>query len=276
MKLCDINPHIRFAAKIHYTSPGTPVKVTDCRIFYTIQGSAKLRIANRIYDLLPNSLFYCCAGSEYTIEAPGGFDPICFNFDMTQEHNDVIVPFPPSSNWESMDIFFDTVEDSDLLSSHCYLENAEELLPVIRKILDFFANQPPYFREHSSCSLKKLLLLLHRDPQALLPPKIELIKAYIAQHFAEDISNGDLARLVGYHEYYLNRTFLAHTGSSLHEYLLKIRLNQASYLILNTDLPLKAIPEQVGFHSYPHFSNYFKQHFGLSPVEYRKNLRNSI
>ena len=276
MKICDINPHIRFAAKIHYTSPGTPVKVTDCRIFYTMQGSAKLRIANHIYDLLPNSLFYCCAGSEYTIEAPSGFDPICLNFDMTQGHNEVIVPFPPSTNWGNMDIYFDTIQDSDLLNNHCYLEDAEELLPVIRKILDFFANQPPYFREHSSCSLKKLLLLLHRDPQAVLPPKIELIKTYIAQHFAEDITNRDLAKLVGYHEYYLNRTFLAHTGSSLHEYLLKVRLNHASYLILNTDLPLKAVPEQVGFHSYPHFSNYFKQHFGLSPAEYRKNLKSSI
>ena len=274
MKLCDINPHIRFAAKIHYISSGNPVKVADCRLIYTTNGSAKLRIANQIYTLSPKSVFYCCAGSEYTIEAPEGFDPICLNFDLTQTRNDASIPFPPVGPEIAID--FEAVQDSDILNGHLYFENAEDLLPAFQKILDLYAQQLPHFREHGSCSLKKLLLLLHRDPKAALPPKVELVKNYIEKHYAEDITNAALAALVGYHEYYLNRTFLAHTGCSLHEYLLKVRLNQASFLMLNTDIPLKAIPEQVGFRSYPHFSNYFKQYFGLSPAEYRKNLRDSI
>ena len=277
MKLCDINPHIRFAAKIHYISAGNTVKVTDCRIFYTIAGQAQLRIANQNFVLKPNSLFYCSGGSTYAIEAPTGFDPICLNFDMTQAQNDAVVPFPPGMmDWDSMAVFHDHIENSNVLNDYIYLENAEELLPAIEKILETFSKQPPYFREHASCSLKKLLLLLHRDPQTAIPPKIELVKAYIDQHYVENISNQHLARLAGYHEYYLNRIFMSSVGSSLHEYLLKVRLNRASYLILNTDIPLKAVPEQVGFHSYPHFSNYFKQYFGLSPADYRKNVRDSI
>lgn len=277
MKLCDINPHIRFASKIHYFAACRSVKVTDCRILYTTAGQAYLRIANQCYTLKPNSLFYCCGGSTYTIEAPEGFDPVCLNFDMTQAHNDAVIPFSPNgTNWDHMAVYRDFVEDSDILNNHIFLEDAKDLLPVIQKISDVFSKQPPYFREHASCSLKKLLLLMHRDPQAVLPPKIELVKSYIDQHFASNITNKLLAQLVGYHEYYLNRTFLANVGSSLHEYLLKVRLNHASYLILNTDIPLKTIPDQVGFNSYPHFSNYFKQHFGLSPAEYRKNLKNSI
>ena len=277
MKLCDLNPHIRFASKIRYTSVGSDVRVTDCRVFYTTAGLAKLRIANQVYTLQPHSLFYCPAGSTYTIEAPEGFDPICLNFDMSQTHNDIIIPYPPcADSWDEMIVFFDSIEDSDVLNGHVYIENAEDLLPVVTKILDAFTTQAPYFRELASCSLKKLLLLLHRDPQAAIPPKIALVKAYIDRNYATEITNKTLAKMAGYHEYYLNRTFLAHTGSSLHEYLLKVRLNHASYLILNADIPLKAVPEQVGFHSYPHFSNYFKQHFGLSPAEYRKNVKNSI
>ena len=277
MKLCDINPHIRFAAKIHYISPSSTVKVTDCRIFYTTVGQAQLRIANQCYVLKPNSLFYCRGGSIYTLEAPQGFDPICLNFDMTQAHNDAVIPFSPcGTGWEQMAVHQDSFTDSDVLNGHIFLDNAEDLLPTIQKILDVFSKQAPYFREHASCSMKKLLLLLHRDPLTAIPPKIELVKSYMDQHYASNITNKELAKLVGYHEYYLNRTFLACVGSSLHEYLLKVRLNHASYLILNTDMPLKAIPEQVGFNSYPHFSNYFKQYFGLSPEEYRKNVKNSI
>jgi AraC-like DNA-binding protein len=277
MKLCDLNPHIRFAARIHYISECSTVKVSDCRIFYVDDGEAKLTIAGQCYSLLPHSLFYCCGGSEYTIEAPEGFDPICLNFDLTQARNEVLIPYPTyTTNWDSMQIHFDEIADSPLLSGHFYLENAKELLPVITKIMEYFSGKAPFFRELSSCTLKKLLLLLHRDPQIAIPPKMALVKSYIDQHYADDITNKDLAALAGYHEYHLNRIFLAATGINLHEYLLQARLNQASYLILNTDLPLKSIPEQTGFHSYPHFSSYFKQHFGLSPAQYRKQVRDGI
>lgn len=277
MKLCDLNPHIRFASRIHYISEISTVKVSDCRIFYVADGQAQLRIANQSFTLHPHSLFYCCAGSEYTIEAPDGFDLICLNFDLTQAYNEDLIPYPTcTAGWDRMPINFDDIEDSTLLSGHLYLENAKELLPAMTKITDYFSEKAPYFREHSSCTLKKLLLLLHRDPKIAVPPKIKLVKAYIDRHFAEDITNRDLAALAGYHEYYLNRIFLASTGINLHEYLLQVRLNHASYLILNTDLPLKSIPEQAGFHSYPHFSSYFKQHFGLSPAQYRKQVKDGI
>lgn len=277
MKLCDLNPHIRFASRIHYISEHSTVRVSDCRIFYVADGQAQLRIANHSYALLPHSLFYCCAGSEYTIEAPNGFDLICLNFDLDQAHNEDLIPYPTyTAGWNNMPVNYDRVEDSALLCGHFFLENAKELLSAVTKITDYFSEKAPYFREHSSCTLKKLLLLLHRDPQIPIPEKIQLVKAYIDRHYASDISNQDLADLAGYHEYYLNRIFLAHTGINLHEYLLQVRLNQASFLILNTDLPLKAIPELTGFHSYPHFSSYFKQYFGLSPAQYRKQVKDGI
>ena len=277
MKLCDVNPHIRFASRIRYISERSTVKVSDCRIFYVESGEAVLHIEGKSFLLQPHSLFYCCAGSEYTIEAPGGFDLICLNFDLTQAHNEVLVPYPTCmTGWTCMPVNYNPVEDSALLCGHFFLENAKELLPAVTKITDYFSEKAPYFREHSSCTLKKLLLLLHRDPQIPIPEKILLVKTYIDRHYATDISNQDLADLAGYHEYYLNRIFLAHTGINLHEYLLQVRLNQASFLILNTELPLKSIPELTGFHNYPHFSSYFKQHFGLSPAQYRKQVKDGI
>jgi len=55
---------------------------------------------------------------------------------------------------------------------------------------------------------------------------------------------------------------------------MNIRLSRASYLILNTDMDLKDIPEQAGFSSYPHFSAAFKRVYGYAPAKYRKHLRN--
>ena len=63
---------------------------------------------------------------------------------------------------------------------------------------------------------------------------------------------------------------------NLHSYLLSVRLEHAKELILNTDLSLQAIPSQVGFGSYAHFSSYFKQIYNYSPAQYRKQLRGNI
>ena len=82
--------------------------------------------------------------------------------------------------------------------------------------------------------------------------------------------------MVGYHEYHLNRLFAKYVGMNLHQYLLKVRLNQASYLILNTEQSLQAIAAQTGFSDYAHFSHAFKQLYGYAPIQYRKQLKEKI
>ncbi len=277
MKLCDVNPHVRFASKIHYISEGCHVKVTDCRLFYVTAGRANLRIANQCYDLIPQSLFYCCGGSEYTIEAPEGFHPISLNFNLTQAHNSHIFPFPPrTEGWTEMPVHYEPVENSRFLNGHYYIADASAFSDDVKRIVDKFMSGMPYSREISGCALKELLLRLHRASAPNIPDKIQIVCDYIHSHYEQDLTNRELAALAGYHEIYLNRIFQFHIGLNLHEYLLKVRLDRASYLILNTDLPLKAIPEKVGFRNYPHFSSYFSQHYGFSPSDYRKSFRRNI
>jgi len=281
MRVCDINPHLRFASVMRYAQAynGKPVKVKDCRIFYVTEGSAQLYIAGKSYALAPNSLFYCCAGSEYTIATQDGFSLISLNFDLTQEHNAIVIPFSPATTgereWQAA-VYADQVTDSQFLNGHLYLSGASGLVHHLESIAAEFEGNEPFFREICSTTLKALLLELHRLNPTDIPPKIAYVKDYIQQHYADNITNRELADLVGYHEYYLNRIFAAYTGTNLHEYLLKVRLNRASFLILNTDLDLKEIPEKTGFRGYPHFSSYFKKVYGYAPAEYRKRLKGNI
>ena len=87
MNFCEINPFIRFAEYIsHNNATENPVFVKDCRIFYTISGKADIFIENQHYELVPNSLFYCSAGSVYNIQSSGA-RLISLNFDLTQKDN---------------------------------------------------------------------------------------------------------------------------------------------------------------------------------------------
>ena len=69
MKLIDINPHIRFAEQITYIAKNIHVYVKDCRLFYISDGKGIIYINDNQLNLNKNTLFYCCGGSDYSIEA---------------------------------------------------------------------------------------------------------------------------------------------------------------------------------------------------------------
>ena len=279
MKLCDINPHLRFAAHTSYCSSiPKAVKVTDCRIFYVHSGCCEIFIKNKHYSLTKNSLFYCCGGSEYRILAPDTLSIFSLNFDLTQEHNEDVFPFSPvplEKITPDTPFYFNELEDSQILNTHLVLDDGEAFFAQINRILSEFANQTMFFLELCSGILKELLIELHRN-QETTSSKINYILSYIESNYADDLCNRTLAALVGYHEYHLNRLFLSYTGTTIHNYILRVRLNHASHLILNTDFSLNAIAEKVGFHNYSHFSTYFRQHFGFSPSQYRNQLKNRL
>jgi len=279
MKVADMDPFVRFASLLRYVAKGKAVRVTDCRLFYITEGSAVIQIEEKRYRLEPGCLFYCCAGSIYTIESDTPLSILCLDYDLTRSHSHFSAPFSPcdeQSKWASMEVLYEPVADSAFLNSHFYLSDATQLQRQLEQIIDHFSDTAPFSRELCSVELKRLLLELHRLPVTPIPPKIAFVMEYIRKHYREDLTNAHLAGLVGYHAYYLNRIFTAATGTTLHSYLLRQRLNSACYLLLNTELDLKEIPEQTGFRSYPHFSSYFKQTYGVSPAEYRKQFRDNL
>lgn len=279
MKLCDINPHIRFAGQIHYKSADNPVLVRDCRLFYIISGAGEIFIENQHYILSDNSLFYCSAGSRYNIKSEKGLSLISLNFDLSQKNNAALEAYIPTPQTEMIKVFFDEVSDSTILNSHIYLPEASAFYSEVSRIFYEFTTKKIHFREISGAFLKGILINIHRaelEKTSASADAVSTVIDYINANFSKDIQNNELALLAGYHEYHLNRLFLQHTGTSMHNYILSMRINEAKRLILNTDLPLITIAENVGFKSYTHFSSYFKKIFLLSPAAYRNKFKNNI
>ena len=281
MNLCDLNPYLRFAAQMHYDTSydGSHVRVSDCRLFYVLAGSASLNICGKQYALSPGDLFYCCAGSSYQIQTRSEMDLIILNFDLSRSWSHQALPISPvrdSASWSTMEVFYDQIDDSAFLNGPLYLTKANEQLSEIEQLLADHTSADRYGKLLSSARLKTLLIRLHSTASSEIPAKVAQDREYILANYANPITNQELAALAAYHEYYLNRIFTAATGQSLHSYLLNVRLQKANHIILNTDTPLQEIPELVGFGSYPHFSAAFKQQYGLSPAQYRKNLRANI
>ncbi len=67
----------------------------------------------------------------------------------------------------------------------------------------------------------------------------------------------------------LNRIFRKHLQSSPREYTLRIRMQQAKNLLLNSELSIKETASRLGYCNAFHFSSEFKRIHGKSPSEFK-------
>ncbi|WP_124067682.1 AraC family transcriptional regulator [Clostridium sp. E02] len=83
----------------------------------------------------------------------------------------------------------------------------------------------------------------------------------------------ELAKQLNYQIYWLSRTIKRLTGHTYKELLQIKRLNQASFLLLNTRLSIMDISTAVGYDNTSYFYRIFRNYYRMSPKEYReKNL----
>lgn len=92
---------------------------------------------------------------------------------------------------------------------------------------------------------------------------------YIQHHLSEPITAEDIAKELYLSRPYLSRKFIAETGESLTDFILKEKISEAKRLLRYSDKSLTAIGNFLGFSSQGHFSRVFKRYTGLTPGEYR-------
>ena len=138
----------------------------------------------------------------------------------------------------------------------------------------------PFYREKTSLLFKNLIIDVVRtatlSEQSNLENKLSAVLSYIQENYAENITNEQLAKLVNYHPYYLNRIFKKYIGVTLHKYLLDYRISMAENLLFSTKTPIEKIAEQVGFNSTNCFISYFKKSKQLTPSQYRNMVKKSL
>jgi len=69
------------------------------------------------------------------------------------------------------------------------------------------------------------------------------------------------------------RVFRATTGMTFGEYVMREKMDEAKYLLVGTDLPVKAVAAAVGFTDPAYFSRAFGDRVGQSPSSFRGSRR---
>ena len=127
----------------------------------------------------------------------------------------------------------------------------EELLYKLTEILENFINKVSLTRE------KKRKIKIHK------------IREYINQNFTRKMTASKAAKSAGLSVSRALHLFKEETGSSLSNYVTKLRIDYGKYLLLNTDISIADLANEVGFYDQSHFTKNFKKFETMSPSRFR-------
>lgn len=107
--------------------------------------------------------------------------------------------------------------------------------------------------------------------------RINLVLDYIDQHIDQELSLEELSNVAAFSKYHFHRIFVVLIGETLFQYIRRIRLEKACFLLLSqTDFSITEIAFKTGFSTPSGFTRSFSEYYGSSPSQWRKDqLKNN-
>lgn len=93
---------------------------------------------------------------------------------------------------------------------------------------------------------------------------------YIKLNYCNNLRVSDIALHFGYNEKYLSHLFRQLSGMPLKQFILKAKIDEANYLLTDTNLSIGEIAVKLGYTDAHNFARTYKKSTGLSPSAYRE------
>ena len=100
--------------------------------------------------------------------------------------------------------------------------------------------------------------------------KTRLILKIVEEHYSEKLSIKEMAEACGFSQSHFMKFFKTTIGVSFTSYLNDYRLTMASRLLLSSEDSILTIAGDTGFDNLSYFNRVFKQRFGMTPREFRR------
>lgn len=144
---------------------------------------------------------------------------------------------------------------------HMYQEMDD---PIFNAICDLIGG--------SIAALYYSLFLKQRETYKIPSPHFTRdILIYIYEHYQENITLERLSREFHMSSGHISHEFSKVFGISPINYAINLKLDQAKWLLLQSDKSIAAVAEAVGYQNLQHFTNIFQKRNGQTPLEF-KNL----
>ncbi|MDU7788246.1 MAG: helix-turn-helix domain-containing protein [Veillonella sp.] len=222
------------------------------------------------------------SGVEVLILLKGRIDMSCNSEVFTMEPLDTIIIsfqyFDPNFGMYQFVLRSDkTNRDNEFFTFLRYLAAQMMLLMVNSESPDrqlwleshFLAMTSDIYREIDAVKT----IPIHTKPADMTVATFDKMIAYIDENYKQKIELEDIAKIGGYNVNYTSQFFKRQLGVSFLEYLLRLRLREATVRLANSEDGVAHIASSCGFADIKAFNVAFKKHFHTTPSEYRKQAK---
>ncbi len=198
-----------------------------------------------------------------------------------------VVLIPPNTHFAAHNR-----EPIGFLYIHFFVEAAYEQSSPAPSFLELDATQRQFIRDFASqlaelerkeaspllsLPLAFVSLALSRTKQehwtgACQDARVSRAIQQIEAGYPAALSNAQLARSAGMNLNAFIRMFKRVTSQTPRQFLLGLRLKEASSLLHHSQLSLETIAEQTGFNDRQHLNLMFRKSFRITPAQFRKNF----
>lgn len=228
-------------------------------IIYGLKGIGHLKYRGKSFKILPGQLLFIdCMEKHY------------YETDDNELWEILWVHFNGSS---SKGYFEQFIEDQGPIVT---LARDNQVAFTIEKMINL--HKEKHLQREMLCSnylvnlLTEILLATNAsNPNQELPHIINQVQDYIDHHFTEKITLDLLEKEFSISKYHLARLYKKHTGYSIIDYLIGLRITHAKELLRFSDLSIQNISYTIGIDNISHFINLFKKREDITPFQFRKN-----
>lgn len=163
------------------------------------------------------------------------------------------------------------------------MEGYDEIKTCLFSIFDLSRNEGRHFELLLKAKLNELIYLLYfyryvvkknTDDAYRKNEKIRELIDFINRNYEKNLTIEYLADFIGYSKTHFMSVFKQHTGTSCTEFVIQVRLNKASDLLINTNYSILDIANRIGFNNLSNFNRQFKRYYQTTPSHYRKHFSN--
>jgi iron complex transport system substrate-binding protein len=121
--------------------------------------------------------------------------------------------------------------------------------------------------------MRELQRALHPRDNPAIPRQFLDVKGYLEAHFQRPQRLADLADRTCLSIPHFCAQFKRFFGMSAIDYLVRLRMQHAGFLLRDMSTSVTQVAETVGYADLYYFSRLFKKHHGASPRHYRTRMK---
>lgn len=237
-------------------------------IVVCLSNTGKHDIDGRMYNFkrgrtffLPGSVPHQAIGN---LGKPAEIAFVCFDLHTDTEHLNPVI----------RNIIQD-LQDNRQYASQNDKEN-DSNVALISRIFDEINSHTPLNQAMIGALLSQLIINHSRSVAAVIEPeqknssgKIADLCSWITANFSAELSLDEAARHTGMSRSLFSRNFRKHTGMSLVEFIVSVRISNAIKMLTSTDAPIDEIARECGFNNLGYFYRMFQRHTNSTPRKLR-------